>query len=221
MLLGNGSVVNKLPLMYYGGVMCNTNWNRDEIILGLGSFNLKASAPDGYGIIGYEKAIRDGNISAKENISVSSTASGAMGVNAEATTDISVIFANADAQLIVSGFGDATLSLSADGSVIASLSGQGSATFSFTMSHLAMYVDAYGYAVAQLNMLISGSGTLRAIAICSGTTVDVSGLTPASIWAYQDRTLTALNVEVSGLTAEQQAQLDKIEIATGNIVTLM
>lgn len=221
MLLGNGSIVNKLPLMYYGGVMCNTNWNRDEIILGLGSFNLKASAPDGYGIIGYEKAIRNGNISAKENISVSSTASGAMGVNAEATTDISVIFANADAQLIVSGFGDATLSLSADGSVVASLSGQGSATFSFTMSHLAMYVDAYGYAVAQLNMLTSGSGTLTGKAICGGSTVDTSGLTPASIWNYQDRTLTALDVEVSGLTVEQANQLNDIANNVGLIPALL
>lgn len=195
--------------MYYGGVMCNTNWNRDEIILGLGSFNLKASAPDGYGIIGYEKAIRDGNISAKENISVSSTASGAMGVNAEATTDISVIFANADAQLIVSGFGDATLSLSADGSVVASLSGQGNATFTVNMNHLAMYVDAYGFASANLDIVTNSNGTMSAIAACSGSTVDTAGLTPASIWTYQNRTLTAIDVEVSGLTAEQAEQLSK------------
>lgn len=221
MLLGNGSIVNKLPLMYYGGVMCNTNWNRDEIILGLGSFSLKASAPDGYGIIGYEKAIRDGNISAKENISVSSTASGAMGVNAEATITIEFPVANADAQLIVSGLGSTSFEITSTGSVVASLNGVGSTTFSFSLNHLAMFVDAYGFAIAQLNLLTSGSGTLTAKAICGGTTVDTSGLTPASIWNYQDRTLTALDVEVSGLTVEQANQLNDIANNVGLIPALL
>lgn len=221
MLLGNGVLTNKLPLLYFGGLQCNTNWNRDEIILGLGSFDLKASSPDGYGLIGYEKAIKAGNISAKENITVTQYASGAMGINTEATADISAFMGNADGQLIVSGYGTTTLSTSASGSVVASLSGQASTSFTISMNHLAMFVDAYGWASAQLDMVTSCSGTLRAIAIMSGTTVDTSGLTPASIWNYQDRTLTALDVEVSGLTVEQANQLTSIANNTGLIPALL
>lgn len=221
MLLGNGSIVNKLPLMYYCGVMCNTNWNRDEIILGLGSFDLKASAPDGYGISGYEKAIRAGNISAKENIAFSASGSGAMGVNGEGSSGFSIDFAGADGGMIVSGGGESLITISASSSVVASLSASGSTTFTISMNHLAMYVDAYGWASAQLDMVTSGSGTLSAIAIMGGTTVDTSGLTPASIWNYQDRTLTALDVEVSGLTVEQANQLNDIANNAGLIPALL
>ena len=48
-----------------------------------------------------------------------------------------------------------------------------------------MYLDAYGFATANLDLLTTGNGTLKAIAICGGSTVDTSGLTPASIWAYK------------------------------------
>ena len=84
-----------------------------------------------------------------------------------------------------------------------------------------MFVAAYGYAIAQLNVITSGSGTLTGKAICGGSTVDVSGLTPASIWNYQDRTLTALDVEVSGLTVEQANQLNDIANNAGLIPALL
>ena len=80
-----------------------------------------------------------------------------------------------------------------------------------------MYLDAYGFATANLDLLTSGNGTLRAIAVCGGSTVDTSGLSPASIWSYSDRTLTG----AGGLSTEQQAQLDSIELNASNISLLL
>lgn len=207
MLLGNGVITNKLPLFYSGGVQVNTNWQRDELIVGFGAFDLKASTPNGYGLTGYEKAIKAGNISAVNNITMTSTASGAMGVNAEATADITTFLMDADLQLIVSGYGSTSLSTTASGDVVASLSGEASTTFTITMNHLAMYVDAYGFASANLDLITSGSGTLRAIAICSGSSVDNTLLSPKTIWEYDNRTLTSGG---GSLTTSQATQLSNV-----------
>lgn len=194
---------------------------KEEEWFGVTRISEYAGYPQGYGGKSFAMPLTSGAISVREDIILTSNASGAMGVNAEGTASFELPVANASLELIVSGAGSTTLTMTAEGSVVASLNGVGSTTFTINLNHLAMFVDAYGYAIAQLNVITSGSGTLTGKAICGGSTVDTSGLTPASIWAYQDRTLTALDIEVSGLTAEQQAQLDKIEIATGNIVTLM
>ena len=193
---------------------------KEEEWFGVTRINEYASYPQGYGNNAFAMALSAGAISSRDDLAITTSASGAMGVNGEASTDISVIFANADAQLIVSGFGSAALSTTAQGSVIASLSGVASATFSFSMNHLAMFVDAYGYASANLDLVTSGNGTLRAIAICGGTTVDTSGLTPASIWAYQDRTLTSSSGS-GGLTDEQATQLTNINRNAGLIPALL
>jgi hypothetical protein len=103
--------------------------------------------------------------------------------------------------------------------VVASLNAEGSTSFTIEINHLAMYVDAYGWAGANLDLVTICSGTLMAIAICNGSTADNTGLSPASIWNYWDRTLT--ESMSGGLTATQAAQLDTIEINTGNIATLM
>lgn len=194
---------------------------KEEEWFGVTRINEYAGYPQGYGNKAFAMALSAGAISSRDDLALTASASGAMGVNGEANADLSVIFANADAQLIVSGFGSTSLAFDAQGSVIASLSGTASTTFSFSMNHLAMYVDAYGFASAQLDLITSSNGTLRAIAICGGSTVDTSGLTPASIWNYQDRTLTALDVEVSGLTAEQANQLTSIANNTGLIPALL
>ena len=205
MLLGNGVITNKLPITNFGGVQCNTNWNRDEIILGLGSFDLKASMPDGYGLIGYEKAIKAGNISSTNQITFSGVGSGAMGINIEATSDLSLFFGDAYGDLIVSGQGSASFDIQSTGNVIAGLYGIGTASYTVTASNNSVFAD--GYASAQLEIVTNGQGQLTAIAICSGNSVDTSGLTPASIWSYGDRTLTSIDIEVSGLTIEEHNKL--------------
>ena len=165
--------------------------------------------------------LTSGAMSVREDVTITSNASGAMGVNAEGSASFELPVANASLELIVSGTGTTSFVITTEGNTTASLNGNGSTTFSFSLNHLAMYLNAYGYADANIDVLTTGSGTLKAIAICSGSTVDTTGLTPASIWAYQDRTLTALDVEVSGLTVEQATQLKNIANNTGLIPALL
>lgn len=221
MLLGGSKLITVGTQIGGNTVHVNKFKIKEEEWFGVTRINEYAGYPQGYGNKSFAMPLSSGALSVREDITLTTTASGAMGVNAEGTATIELPVANADLELIVSGAGSATVSLTLEGNTTAVLNGQASATFGFTLNHLAMYLDAYGFAIAQLNLLTSGSGTLTAKAICSGSTVDTTGLTPASIWAYQDRTLTALDVEVSGLTAEQANQLTSIANNTGLIPALL
>lgn len=214
MLLGNGVLTNKLPISNSGGVQCNTNWNRDEIILGLGSFSLTASAPEGYGVIGYEKAIKAGGGSSLVICKSTVIADGCLGVDSDGSA-IGTVTVTGEGSLIVSGDGSAisTMSVTGEGTLI--IEGSGSAIC--TSTAYSTMVFAYGYASASCASFTSCTIESYAVAHGSGTTVDVSGLTPASIWSYGDRTLTGSG----GLSTAQQAQLDSIESMTGIIPALL
>ena len=194
---------------------------KEEEWFGVTRINEYAGYPQGYGGKSFTMPLISGAISVREDIVLTASASGAMGVNAEGTASFELPVANASLELIVSGQGSTTFVITTEGNTTASLNGVASTTFSFSLNHLAMYLDAYGFATANLDLLTTSNGTLKAIAICGGSTVDTSGLTPASIWNYQDRTLTALDVEVSGLTAEQANQLTSIANNTGLIPALL
>lgn len=192
-----------------------------EWVAGVQQFGSKAGYPQGYVGKSFVMPFSAGAISTKDKVSLTMSASAAMGINAEASASVSNFMANADLELIVSGYGEADIRFETSGSVVASLSGQASGNFTITMSHLAMYVDAFGFASANLSLLTDVNGSLSATAACSGSTIDTSGLTPASIWNYADRTLTSIDVEVSGLTAEQAIQLSSINNVTKLIPTLL
>ena len=194
---------------------------KEEEWFGVTRINEHAGYPQGYGGKSFAMPFTSGAISVREDIVLTSNASGAMGVNADGIASFELPVANASLELIVSGEGSTSFVITTEGNTTASLNGTASTTFSFSLNHLAMYLDAYGFATANLDLLTSGNGTLMAIAICGGSTVDTSGLTPASIWAYQDRTLTALDVEVSGLTVEQANQLTDIANNAGLIPSLL
>ena len=221
MLLNNSRYQTVGTLIGGQHVLSNKFKIKEEEWFGVTRISDTAGYPQGYGAKSFAMPLTAGAVSVREDISITSNAYGAMGVNGEATITIEFPVANADAQLIVSGLGSTSFEITSSGSVVASLSGVGSTTFSFSLNHLAMFVDAYGWASAQLDTVTSCSGTLRAIAIMSGTTVDTSGLTPASIWNYQNRTLTALDVEVSGLTVKQANQLNDIANNVGLIPALL
>lgn len=209
-------------MSFVGYAVANTPTNPDfNNMSKYGAFGALSDFPSGYGFDGFQGAAKAGNMGSTKFLEVTANAQGTMGVNLEGTSSISFSCGDAIGELIVSGSGNVGIAISAEGGVVASLNGAGSTTFTVSMNHLAMFVDAYGFASAQLDLITSGSGTLRAIAICSGSTVDVSGLTPASIWAYGDRTLTALDVEVSGLTQDQSDKLDSIAGLTGLIPALL
>ena len=194
---------------------------KDNEWFGVTRINETAGYPEGYGSKSFAMPLKAGSVSSMVEVIITSSASGAMGVNAEGTASFELPVANASLELIVSGEGSTTFAITTEGNTTASLNGIASTTFSFSLNHLAMYLDAYGFATANLDLLTTGNGTLKAIAICGGSTVDTSGLTPASIWNYQDRTLTALDVEVSGLTEEQATQLTSIANNTGLIPALL
>lgn len=205
MLLGNGFLLNKLPLSQVGGQASN---NVNIFRLGDGSFSNKASIPEGYGGKSYIAPFKAGSISVDDRTTINISGYGTMGINIEGSADASVWFANADGKLIVSGQGSSTASLSSSANVTASMNGTASTVFTIRLNHLSMMLDANGYASANLGMVTSGQGTLMAVAVCEGSTVDTSGLTPASVWAYGNRTLTS-DSSSGGLTAEQAAQLMK------------
>lgn len=182
MLLGNGFLLNKLPLSQVGGQTSN---NVNIFRLGDGSFSNKASIPEGYGGKATILPFKAGGISTDDRSTITISGYGAMGVNIEGNSSFVLNTNSPSGELIVSGNGTTAFIITTEGNTTASLNGSASTTFSFSLNHLAMYLDAYGFATANLDLLTSGNGTLRAIAICSGSTVDTTGLTPASIWAYQ------------------------------------
>ena len=190
---------------------------KEEEWFGVTRISEYAGYPQGYGGKSFAMPLTSGAMSVREDIALTSSASGAMGVNAEGTVTIELPVANASLELIVSGEGATTFSITTEGNTTASLNGVASTTFSFSLNHLAMYLDAYGFATANLDLLTTGNGILKAIAVCGGSTVDTSGLTPASIWAYSTRELTG----AGGLSTEQQAQLDSIELNASNISLLL
>ena len=172
---------------------------------GVTRINETAGYPEGYGNKSFAMPLKSGSISTLADVDLFASGSGSMGINIEATSDLSFFFGDAYGDLIVSGEGTASFEVTTSGNVIAGLFGIASASYSVTASNNSVFAD--GYASAQLDIVTNGQGQLTAIAICGGNSVDVSGLTPASIWNYGDRTLTSIDIEVSGLTVEEHNKL--------------
>lgn len=164
-----------------------------------------AGYPEGYGTKSFVMPLKSGSISTLADVDLFASGSGSMGINIEATSDLSFFFGDAYGDLIVSGEGTASFEVTTTGNIIAGLFGIASASYSVTATNNSVFAD--GYASAQLDIITSGQGQLTAIAVCGGNSVDVSGLTPASIWNYGDRTLTSIDIEVSGLTVEEHNKL--------------
>ena len=172
---------------------------------GVTRINETAGYPEGYGSKSFAMPLKSGSISTLADVDLFASGSGSMGINIEATSDLSLFFGDAYGDLIVSGVCTASFEVTTTGNVIAGLFGIASSSISFTASNNSVFAD--GYASAQLDIVTNGQGQLTAIAICGGNSVDVSGLTPASIWSYGDRTLTSIDIEVSGLTVEEHNKL--------------
>ncbi len=186
-------------------VLTNKFKIKEEEWFGVTRINETAGYPEGYGSKSFAMPLKSGSISTLADVDLFASGSGSMGINIEATSDLSFFFGDAYGDLIVSGEGTASFDVTTTGNVIAGLFGIASASYSVTASNNSVFAD--GYASAQLDIVTNGQGQLTAIAICSGNSVDTSGLTPASIWSYGDRTLTSIDIEVSGLTVEEHNKL--------------
>lgn len=155
-----------------------------------GAFGALADFPSGYGFDGYQGAGKSGNIGCMEFSYITASASGSMGINIEGSTSISIDNNEPAMGLIVSGIGSTTLEVTSTANAIATLNGVASTTFTISLNHLAMYVDADGYASASLGVVGNAYGALSAVGYMSGDTIDDATLTPASIWSYDLRTLS-------------------------------
>lgn len=87
-----------------------------------------------------------------------------------------------------------TISVNSNASMIGAFEGSSTTTISVNMSSNALF--GQGYTSAQLTtLLFTNTGTLTAVGFMGGTTESDSGvLTPAQIWAYNNRTLTDFNI---------------------------
>ena len=193
---GNNIGAGAIPSLFY---IKEPEW------FGVTRISETAGYPEGYGAKSFVMPLKSGSISTLADVDLFASGSGSMGINIEATSDLSFFFGDAYGDLIVSGEGSASFEVTTSGNVIAGLFGIASSSISFTASNNSVFAD--GYASAQLDIVTNGHGQLTAIAVCGGNSVDVSGLTPASIWSYGDRTLTSIDIEVSGLTVEEHNKL--------------
>lgn len=88
-----------------------------------------------------------------------------------------------------------SIALQTDAALIGAFNGASSSTISLSTFCNALFGE--GTASAQLTtLLFSGTGTLTAIGSMGGTTeADAGTLTPAQIWAYDNRTLTSIEID--------------------------
>ena len=88
-----------------------------------------------------------------------------------------------------------SIALQTDGTLIGAFNGSSSSTISLSTFCNALFGE--GTASAQLaTLLFNGSGTLTAVGSMGGTTeTDTGTLTPAQIWAYNNRTLTSIEID--------------------------
>lgn len=170
---------------------------KEEELFNIVSIDPYASYPQGDGMKAFMLPMKAGAISGRIDINAYTTASGSMGINIEGTVSVSIDSNTPAMGLIVSGTGSSFVTLTSDASAIATLNGTGTASFTIGLNHLAMYVDADGYASASLGVVGNAYGTLSAIGVMSGDTVDSVALTPAAIWSYDLRTLS-VNVATKG-----------------------
>lgn len=163
---------------------------KEEELFNIVSIDPYASYPQGNGMKAFMLPMKAGAISGLITVDIALTGSGAMGVNIEGTSTISIDTNEPSMGLIVSGVGSSTFEVTSSADAIAILYGIGSSTFTIGLNHLAMFVDADGYASASLGLVGAAYGTISALGYMGGDTVDDATLTPASIWSYDLRTLT-------------------------------
>ena len=182
----------------------------------------KASIPEGHNHpAAWKLPQKPGAMSSRFDalMTVTSSAQAWMGLPGIASTSFAVTVANMVGQLIVSGSGTSTLTVTAGNLLLtASINGAGDSAFSITTNTPLLGAEASGEGSAIVTFTasadilplddtspmrtagstfaVSGSLTPYAIGIMEGTTVDLAGVTPASIWGYTlDGSYTAAQVQ--------------------------
>lgn len=146
----------------------------------------KASIPEGHGHpAAWKLPQKPGAMSSRFDaiLTVSTTAQGWMGLPGEASASFAITVPDATGGLIASGTGSSSLTITVGNLLLtASLNGTGSATWEVTTNTPILGAEAS--LIASASFQVTGGLTPYAIGILEGTTVDLTGVTPASIWGY-------------------------------------
>ena len=131
----------------------------------------------------WSMALAAGGMSSRNfaGLSVTTTASGALGLPAEGSASFTIDFAPATGGLIVSGSGTASFAITTTAEVRAALSGSGSA--SFTISTNTPQLGALGWASGSGAFSVSATLQSYAVGYMQGSTVDNTTLTADAIVA--------------------------------------
>jgi len=195
-LHGNGSVLHKLPLRFFGGstasvepqLRSNFGKNgsvRNRFYQDKATTSLKLySLPEGT-YAGVAWMLPQG-VGAMASIgatlgSVTAAGSGAMGVNIAGSGGLIIEFALASGQLISSGYGSAAFAFDAAGTALATLNGLGSASIAFATN--TPQIGALGWVSASGAYSVTAGVTSYAIGKMEGSTLNGGAMTPESIAA--------------------------------------
>lgn len=182
-LIGSQSVLHKSPLRFLNGreSLLRSNFNKHGMMRGAySSYDSRCAKPNGHlspSAWVLPKTSGGGSSRNYAGLSIDSSGTGAMGVNAEGELTISFDFTGAGG-LVVSGAGTSEFSITGTVTGSAGLFSEGSASFEFAAS---ADIAAINYAIGTSSFTISGTLTPYAIGYMSGTTMDASTLTADAI----------------------------------------
>ena len=210
MIIGNGFLVNKLPMTMMSAKVLV--FNQTDKPFGYGVFDKTSSNPEGFGMKAINKPRLGGSISGYQDFSFSNTATLTSGINITAVNEIEIeTSGNTDVVANMGSVNEIEFENTLELSLGANLSGTNTLSIQNTASPSAIVN------IQSVNTIaIQNTATMSALASLS-TGVDDTVLTAKSIWGYSDRTLTG----AGGLSTEQQAQLDSIELNASNISLLL
>lgn len=192
-LVGNRSVLHKSPGRFLAGTVASGDRsNFDKPGMQRNSYEVfsdYAAIPSGHiQDSAWILPRKGGNMSSHNaaTISVTSAASGALGVNIVGSADMT-FSADAVGQLIASAAGSASFSFDSSGNLIATIGGQGSASFVVAAAGTA---GAIGWMNGVATMEVTATLVRYAVGFMQGTT-DVSTQLTAdqvaeSVWAHPD-----------------------------------
>ena len=203
-LIGNKSVLHKSPLRFVNGRegLLRSNYNKHGMMRGaFNSYDDRCAIPNGHlspSAWVLPKTAGGGSSRNYAGLTIESSGSGAMGVNAVGSLTMAFDFTGTGG-LVVSGAGTSAFTITGSVTGSAGLFADGTASFAFAPTAT---VSAINYAIGASSFTISGTLDPYAIGYMFGSTVDNSIVTndtiASAVWA---------KVIEAGYSAEQIVRL--------------
>ena len=209
MLLRNSRYLTVGTSIGGANVLSNKFKIKEEEWFGVTRISEYASYPQGYGSKSFAMPLRAGAMSVRIDAKLNLSASLGTAVKSSTTISSTSILEASGGLIVLGG-----VTLNAASSMTASMSGKinGSVSFLATSSFniTTNYMRATCEMSCGLDAITTMNATISAKANMSSSSADNSVLSPASIWAYSNRTLTSSSGS-GGLTEDQATQLTNIE----------